>query len=92
MMEMNNMSKEVQIRPKQVIKRGRKTYHYDGTFETRYAADFATHYAWKGTGCDTLIIPEAITKKQTMLEKLVLGKVPVQHVYHAYVTQYARRR
>lgn len=86
------MKKEVYLRPKRSIKRGRKTYYYHQTLETRFAADNAAHYAWKGTGCDTLVIPEAITKKQTMLEKLVLGNVPVQHVYHMYMANACRKR
>lgn len=79
------MAKEVYLRPKQVIKRDGVNHRYHQTFDTRPAADFAAHYAVKGTGCDTLVVPEAITKPQTWIEKLVLGTVPVQHVYHVYL-------
>ena len=70
---------------KRNIQRGGVNYRHHQTFDTRPAADFAAHYAVKGTGCDTLVLPEAITKPQSRIEKLVLGTVPVQHVYHVYV-------
>lgn len=70
---------------KRNIKRGGVNYRHHGTFDARPAADFAAHYAVKGTGCDTLILPEAITKPQSLIEKLVLGTVPMYHVYHVYL-------
>jgi hypothetical protein len=79
------MTKAQYLRPERTIKRGKATYRYHQSFDTRPAADFAAHYAVKGTGCDYHIVTEAITKPQSRIEKLVLGTVPVQHVYHTYL-------